>query len=188
MNISEIQQLIVDSLNICSNHSIFLQRPTLSKGKGVHRDPFVWYDPGKGMMMMMKYAYKQKYYGSNKSSKKMKSSLKKSSKKGKKSSKYSYPVYYKGATPTYYKGKGFTGGTPYYGKTDGTFSKTMGKGMSKKHSVYGGRIYQNAAGARGSPFNYNDPQPQQLPSSYFFYRGNGKGNRGIDVFVFGRPN
>lgn len=144
-------------------------------------------------MMMMKNAFKQKYkYRSHNSSKKMKSSMKKSSKKGKKASKkgkFSYPVYYKGATPTYYKGKGFKGGTPYYGKTSGTFFTTMDKSMmSKKHSMYGSGVYPNSAGARGSPFNYNKPTKQELPSSYFFYRGDGKGNRGIDVFVFGRPN
>lgn len=108
------------------------------------------------------------------SSKKMKSHKKKSSKKN----KHSYPVYYKGATPTYYKGKGTPhkgkGGTSPYGKTSGPFYATKGKGMMPMS--FGNKGFYNGAGAGA--------YPQELPKSYLFYGGNGKGNRGIDVFVF----
>ena len=113
---------------------------------------------------MKKHSHKGKHH-KHMSSKKMKSHKKRSSKKN----KHSYPVYFKGTTPTFYKGNGGTS----YGKTGGIFHGTKGKGMNKRH---GNKGYHKGTGAGA--------HPQELPKSYFFYGGNGKGNRGIDVFVF----
>ena len=184
-----------------------LQASPKSKGKG-GRDPFVWYSPEKSrkgmksmsMMPMTPYFYKGKYH-KGKSSKSMKSS-KKSMKSSKKKSyskkgKYWYPaVTHKGAGNSGSKGKGTQykpktpatkgkGGTSYL-KTNGTFVATKGKGTSRKSAKSSKPA--TAARAGTSAFNYNNPPKQELPRSYLFYGGSGKGNRGIDVFVYGRPN
>ena len=119
--------------------------------------------------------YKGQFF-KGKSSKKMSKSAKKNKKsKMKKASEkrgYStYPGYYKGTRPTY---KGIP-------SRKGLKSQRKG-GLSFGSSFYKGKGQSTKSLGRGGK---GKTQKSELPNHYFFYGGNGKGNRGIDVFVFG---
>ena len=115
------------------------------------------------------------------------------------------PSPYKGGSPSYDRPKStpsMTKGTSNH-RLPGlsTYSKKMSSksnspsGHQKKASglsPFNNKQLPNNGGygdgkklpaGRNSPFNYG-PTPA-LPKPYFLYSGEGKGNRGIDVFVFG---